>query len=67
VVGGTFLLTGVAGGITGGLGVGLYYRYLHKDRGELELYETYIEDKTNGKKLKEKQQKRDRRLDFENK
>lgn len=55
VLTGSFLLTGIVGGAVGGLGVGLYYRYLKKDRGEMELYETYMEEKTvtNGKKRKE--------------
>lgn len=46
VLAGSFLLTGIVGGAVGGLAVGLYYRYLKKDRGEMELYETYMEEKT---------------------
>ena len=52
VFAGTFLLTGVVGGAFGGLTVGAYYRYLKKDRGEIELYETYLEEKTVADKKK---------------
>lgn len=54
VLTGTFLLTGIVGGAFGGLSVGIYYRYLKKDRGEIELYETYLEEKTIADKKKKK-------------
>ena len=53
---GTVLLTGITGGPLGGLTVGLYYRYLKQDRGEGELYETYLEEKTDEKNKKSKAQ-----------
>lgn len=52
VFSGAILLTGVTGGPLGGLIVGAYYRYLKQDRGEGDLYETYLEDKTDDKKNK---------------
>lgn len=47
---GSIMLTGIAGGPIGGLLTGLYYRYLKQDRGEGDLYETYLEDKINDDK-----------------
>lgn len=46
IIGAAVLLSGLAGGAFGGLCVGLYYRYLKKDRGELELYKAYIEERS---------------------
>jgi len=45
VFSGAIMLTGIVGGPIGGLITGAYYRYLKQDRGEGELYETYLEDK----------------------
>ena len=42
---GTFTLTGLVGSPFGGFLTGAYYRYLKKDRGEGELYESYLEEK----------------------
>jgi hypothetical protein len=44
------ILGGFAGSPIGGLLMGLFYRYLVKDRGEKELYDSYIEEKTSDKK-----------------
>lgn len=52
VFSGSVLLAGIAGAPLGGLLVGVYYRYLKQDRGEGELYETYLEDKTDDSKKK---------------
>jgi len=41
------MLTGLAGGPIGGLVIGLFYRYVQKDRGETDLYESYLDDKMN--------------------
>ena len=46
---GTLLLTGVVGSPLGGILTGVYYRYLKKDRGEDELYESYLEGKISEK------------------
>ncbi len=40
------MLGGFVGAPFGGLLMGLFYRYLKIDRGEGELYETYLDDKT---------------------
>ncbi len=42
---GAIMLTGITGGPIGGLITGVYFRYVKQDRGEGELYETYLEDK----------------------
>lgn len=47
---GSILLSGFAGSPIGGLMMGLFYRYLVRDRGEKELYESYIEEKITDKK-----------------
>jgi hypothetical protein len=44
------ILGGFAGSPIGGLLMGLFYRYIVKDRGEKELYDSYIEEKTSDKK-----------------
>jgi hypothetical protein len=49
---GTFALTGIVGGPLGGILVGAYYRYAKKDRGEGELYESYLEEKVSEKDKK---------------
>ncbi|MGC9777611.1 MAG: hypothetical protein HZR80_00030 [Candidatus Heimdallarchaeota archaeon] len=41
----SIMLGGVVGGPFGGLALGLYYRYVKRDRGEGELYEKYLEEK----------------------
>ncbi|MHA1629998.1 MAG: hypothetical protein ACTSXO_04405 [Candidatus Heimdallarchaeota archaeon] len=40
------LTAGFVGGPFGGLIMGLFYRYLRRDRGEADLYESYLETKT---------------------
>jgi hypothetical protein len=52
VTAGTFILTGLVGSPIGGLLTGAYYRYLKKDRGEGELYESYLEEKVSDKNKK---------------
>ena len=54
----SIMLCGIVGGPFGGLALGLYYRYVKKDRGEGELYEKYLEEKT------KKKEKDKRSLDF---
>ncbi len=53
----SFMLCGVVGTPAGAALSGMYYRYFKRDRGEMELYETILEEKTEGKrkidKLKE--------------
>jgi hypothetical protein len=49
---GTFALTGLVGSPLGGMLVGAYYRYAKKDRGEGELYESYLEEKVSEKDKK---------------
>lgn len=49
---GAIMLTGITGGPIGGLLTGVYYRYVKQDRGEGELYETYLEDKIGDDKNK---------------
>ncbi|MHA1308295.1 MAG: hypothetical protein ACTSO7_15340 [Candidatus Heimdallarchaeota archaeon] len=49
---GTFSLTGLVGSPLGGILVGAYYRYAKKDRGEGELYESYLEEKVSEKDKK---------------
>ncbi|NHJ39663.1 MAG: hypothetical protein FK731_06480 [Asgard group archaeon] len=46
------ILGGFSGSPIGGLIMGLFYRYLIRDRGEKELYESYIEEKTSEKRKK---------------
>ena len=45
----SFMLCGVVGVPSGAALSGIYYRYLKRDRGEMELYETLLEEKTNKK------------------
>lgn len=52
VFAGSLMLTGITGGPIGGLLTGVYYRYVKRDRGEGELYETYLEDKISDDKKK---------------
>jgi hypothetical protein len=47
------MLGGLVGAPFGGLLMGLFYRYLIKDRGEKELYDSYLEEKTTDKKRKD--------------
>ena len=47
------MMSSLVGGPFGGLIMGLFYRYLIKDRGEGELYESYIDQKTDDKKIKD--------------
>jgi len=46
---GTFVITGMVGSPLGGILTGVYYRYWKKDRGEGELYESYLEGKISEK------------------
>ncbi len=41
----SIMLGGIVGGPFGALALGLYYRYVKRDRGEGELYEKYLEEK----------------------
>ncbi|NHK32670.1 MAG: hypothetical protein FK730_15070 [Asgard group archaeon] len=50
---GSILLSGLAGSPMGALIMGFFYRYLIKDRGEKELYDSYIEEKTSDKRKHE--------------
>ncbi|MHA1186892.1 MAG: DUF5518 domain-containing protein [Candidatus Heimdallarchaeota archaeon] len=52
IVIGTFALTGIVGSPLGGILTGAYYRYAKKDRGEGELYESYLEEKVSEKDKK---------------
>ncbi len=45
----SFMLCGVVGVPSGAALSGMYYRYLKRDRGEMELYETLLDEKTNEK------------------
>ena len=45
----SFMLCGGGGVPSGAALSGIYYRYLKRDRGEMELYETLLEEKTNKK------------------
>jgi len=40
------MTVGLVGAPFGGLLIGLFYRYLRADRGEVDLYESYLETKT---------------------
>jgi hypothetical protein len=51
----SIMLGGLVGAPFGGLLMGLFYRYLIKDRGEKELYDTYLEEKTSDKKKKKQE------------
>ncbi len=50
----SFMLCGVVGVPSGAALSGMYYRYLKRDRGEMELYETLLDEKTNDKSRLEK-------------
>jgi len=50
----SFMLCGVVGVPSGAALSGMYYRYLKRDRGEMELYETLLDEKTNEKSRIEK-------------
>ncbi len=50
----SFMLCGVVGVPSGAALSGIYYRYLKRDRGEMELYETLLDEKTNDKSRVEK-------------
>ena len=43
----SFMLCGVVGVPSGAALSGMYYRYLKRDRGEMELYETLLNENTN--------------------
>ncbi len=45
----SFMLCGVVGVPSGAALSGIYYRYLKRDRGEMELYETLLNEKTDKK------------------
>lgn len=45
----SFMLCGVVGVPSGAAISGIYYRYLKRDRGEMELYETLLNEKTDKK------------------
>jgi len=45
----SFMLCGVVGVPAGAALSGIYYRYLKRDRGEMELYETLLDEKTSEK------------------
>ena len=50
----SFMLCGVVGVPSGAALSGMYYRYWKRDRGEMELYETLLDEKTNSKSRLEK-------------
>jgi hypothetical protein len=50
----SFMLCGVVGVPAGAALSGMYYRYLKRDRGEMELYETILDEKTSDKSKIEK-------------
>ncbi|NPE09704.1 MAG: hypothetical protein GNW80_15570 [Asgard group archaeon] len=50
----SFMLCGVVGVPSGAALSGMYYRYLKRDRGEMELYETLLNEKTSDKSRIEK-------------
>ncbi|MCE7745084.1 MAG: hypothetical protein GPJ52_08130 [Candidatus Heimdallarchaeota archaeon] len=50
----SFMLCGVVGVPSGAALSGIYYRYLKRDRGEMELYEILLDEKTNDKSRIEK-------------
>ena len=50
----SFMLCGIVGVPSGAALSGMYYRYLKRDRGEMELYETLLAEKTNDKSRIEK-------------
>ena len=50
----SFMLCGVVGVPSGAALSGIYYRYLKRDRGEMELYETLLDEKTRDKSKIEK-------------
>ncbi len=45
----SFMLCGVVGVPSGAALSGMYYRYLKRDRGEMELYETLLDEKSDKK------------------
>ncbi|NHJ32511.1 MAG: hypothetical protein FK732_06585 [Asgard group archaeon] len=50
----SFMLCGIVGTPVGAALSGMYYRYLKRDRGEMELYETILDEKTREKSKIEK-------------
>ena len=50
----SFMLCGVVGTPAGAALSGMYYRYLKRDRGEMELYETILDEKSEGKRKVDK-------------
>ena len=47
------ILGGLVGAPFGGLTMGLFYRYLSKDRGETELYDSYIDQKSENRNMQD--------------
>jgi hypothetical protein len=45
----SLMLCGVVGTPAGAALSGMYYRYWKRDRGEMELYETILDEKSEGK------------------